>query len=152
MEGTPQGPGSSFRANIIRVKIFWEIGLHLVSDPSITYGGNRDMTITIGSGAHENFQPSLRMATGSIILAHGVTNGDVDMAFVNPSACLTQAYKGPDSSDSSANPLPVRIVASYPSWDRFVVVAHPRIGITSLAEIKELQNEVMGLLCCNDFD
>jgi hypothetical protein len=29
------------------------------------------------------------MATGSIILAHGVTNGDVDMAFVNPSACLT---------------------------------------------------------------
>ena len=85
MEGTPQGPGSSFRANIIRVKTFWEIGLHLVSDPSITYGGNRDMTITIGSGAHENFQPSLRMATGSIILAHGVTNGDVDMAFVNPS-------------------------------------------------------------------
>ncbi len=101
MEGTPQGPGSSFRANIISVKTFWEIGLHLVSDPSITYGGNRDMTITIGSGAHENFQPSLRMATGSIILAHGVTNGDVDMAFVNPSACLTQAYKGPDSS---ANP------------------------------------------------
>ena len=39
MEGTPQGPGSSFRANIIRVKTFWEIGLHLVSDPSITYGG-----------------------------------------------------------------------------------------------------------------
>jgi hypothetical protein len=33
--------------------------------------------------------------------------------------------------------LPVCIVANYPSWDRFVVVAHPRIGITSLAEIKE---------------
>ena len=56
MEGTPQGPGSSFRANIIRVKTFWEIGLHLVSDPSITYGGNQDMTITIGSGAHEDFR------------------------------------------------------------------------------------------------
>ena len=134
MEGTPKGPGSSFRANIIRVKTFWEIGLELVSDPGITYGGNRDITVTIGSGAHENFQPSLKMATGSIILAHGVTSGDVDMAFVNPSACLTQAYKGTGMFDK---PLPVRIVANYPSWDRFVVVAHPRIGITSLAEIKE---------------
>ena len=34
-------------------------------------------------------------------------------------------------------PLPLRVVASYPSWDRFVVVAHPRIGITLLAEIKK---------------
>jgi hypothetical protein len=57
MEGTPTGLGSSFRANIVRVKTFWEIGLQLVGDPSITYGGNRVMTITVGSGAHEKFQP-----------------------------------------------------------------------------------------------
>jgi hypothetical protein len=66
----------------------------LVRAPSITCGVNRDITVTIGSGAHENFQPSLKMATGSIILAHGKASGDVDLAFVNPSACLTQAYNG----------------------------------------------------------
>ena len=32
---------------------------------------------------------------------------------------------------------PVRVVANYPSWDRFVFLVHPRTGITSLAQIKE---------------
>jgi hypothetical protein len=30
----------------------------------------------------------------------------------------------------------VRIVAVYPSWDRFVFMIHPRTGIRSLADIK----------------
>src|SRR5262249_61283862 len=33
-------------------------------------------------------------------------------------------------------PLPLRIVALYPSWDRFVFMVHPRTGIRSLADIK----------------
>jgi TRAP-type uncharacterized transport system substrate-binding protein len=33
-------------------------------------------------------------------------------------------------------PLPLRIVAVYPSWDRFVFMIHPRTGIRSLADIK----------------
>jgi hypothetical protein len=32
--------------------------------------------------------------------------------------------------------LPVRIIASYPSWDRFVFAIHPRSGIRSVADIK----------------
>ena len=94
MEGTPTGLGSRFRANIIRVKTLWEIGLHLVSDPTITYGGNRDMTITMGSGTCEGFHPRLRMSTVPSSWLTGVAKRDVDMAFVNLSACLTQAYKG----------------------------------------------------------
>ena len=31
----------------------------------------------------------------------------------------------------------MRIVANYPSWDRFVYLVHPRTGITSLAQVKE---------------
>ena len=33
--------------------------------------------------------------------------------------------------------LPVRIIAVYPSWDRFVFMIHPRTGIRSLRDIKE---------------
>ena len=53
---------------------------------------------------------------------------------VNPSGMLTQAYRG---TGLFPEPLPVRVVSNYPSWDRFVYLVHPRTGITSLAQIKE---------------
>ena len=56
--------------------------------------------------------------------------------FVNPSALLTQAYRG---VGLFKQPLPVRIIASYPSWDRFVFMVHPRAGIRSLKDIKAKQ-------------
>jgi hypothetical protein len=128
MEPLPKG------ANFIRAKTLWEIGLHLAGNPATPYGGNRDMVITVGSGAGAAFRPWLRLATGSAILAEQVAAGDgFDLAFVNPSALLTQAYRGVGLFRA---PLPVRIVAVYPSWDRFVFMVHPRTGIRSLADIK----------------
>ena len=59
--------------------------------------------------------------------------GDVEAAFVNPSALLTQAYRGVGLFKT---PLPVRIICNYPSWDRFVMAFHPRTGIRSVADIK----------------
>ena len=89
MEPLPKG------ANFVRAKTLWEIGLHLAGNPATPYGGNRDMIITIGSGSGATFRPWLRLATGSAILAEQVAKGDgVDLAFVNPSALLTQAYRG----------------------------------------------------------
>src|SRR5437763_11937414 len=128
MEPLPKG------ANFIRAKTLWEIGLHLAGNPATPYGGNRDMVITVGSGAGAAFRPWLRLGTGSAILAEQVAAGDgIDLAFVNPSALLTQAYRGVGLFRA---PLPVRIVAVYPSWDRFVFMVHPRTGIRSLADIK----------------
>jgi TRAP-type uncharacterized transport system substrate-binding protein len=128
MEPLPKG------ANFIRAKTLWEIGLHLAGNPGTPYGGNRDMVITVGSGAGAAFRPWLRLATGSAILAEQVAAGDgIDLAFVNPSALLTQAYRGVGLFRA---PLPLRIVAVYPSWDRFVFMVHPRTGIRSLADIK----------------
>src|SRR5262249_26769050 len=46
---------------------------------------------------------------------------------------LTQAYRG---VGLFSTPLPLLIVALYPSWDRFVFMVHPRTGIRSLADIK----------------
>src|ERR1051326_8714524 len=128
MEPLPKG------ANFVRAKTLWEIGLHLAGNPATPYGGNRDMVITVGSGAGAAFRPWLRLATGSAILAEQVAAGNgIDLAFVNPSALLTQAYRGVGLFRA---PLPLRIVAAYPSWDGFVFAVHPRTGLRSLADLK----------------
>ncbi len=128
MEPLPRG------ANFQRAKMLWEIGLHVAGNPNTPYYGNRDMCIVVGSGSDENFRPWLRMATGSPVLAYAVVRGELEMAMVNPSGFLTQAYRG---TGLFSEPLPVRVVANYPSWDRFVYMLHPRTGLTSLSQIKE---------------
>jgi len=128
MEQLPRG------ANFRRARLLWEIGLHIAGDPATAYFGNRDICIVVGSGSAPNFCPWLRMSTGSPILAHAVVGGELELAMVNPSGLLTQAYRG---TGLFQEPLPVRVVANYPSWDRFVCVVHPRTGLTSLAQIKE---------------
>ncbi|HJU62583.1 MAG TPA: hypothetical protein VJ864_11100, partial [Candidatus Binatia bacterium] len=128
MEALPRG------ANFQRAKLLWEIGLHIAGDPKTPYYGPRDMCISVGSGSAETFKPKLRMSTGSPILAHAVCCGDLEMSMVNPSGFLTQAYRG---TGLFPEPLPVRVLANYPSWDRYVHVIHPRTGLKSLAEIKQ---------------
>lgn len=128
MEPLPVG------ANFRRAKMLWEIGLHIAGDPDIPYGGNRDICITVGSGGQADFIPSLKLASGSAIMAHDVVAGNIDMAFVNPSALLTQAYRGIGIFDA---PLPVRIVANYPSWDQFAIVAHKKTGLKTIQDIKD---------------
>lgn len=128
MEPLPRG------ANFQRAKFLWEIGLHIAGNPQTPYYGNRDMCIVIGSGSGETYRPWLRMSTGSPIVAHAVARGELEMAMVNPSGLLTQAYRG---TGLFSEPLPVRILAVYPSWDRFVFMIHPRTGLKSVAEIKE---------------
>ncbi len=128
MEPLPQG------ANFQRAKMLWEIGLQIAGNPATPYFGNRDMCIVVGSGSGESFRPWLRLATGSPILAHAVVRGELEMAMINPSGLLTQAYRG---TGLFPEPLPVRVIAVYPTWDRFVYLLHPRTRLTSLAEIKE---------------
>src|SRR4051812_47551870 len=127
MEPLPKG------AQFIRAKFLWEIGLHIAGDPATPYTGNRDICISVGSGSGKAYRPSLRMSVGSPILAHAVARGELEAAMVNPSALLTQAVRGKGLFDK---PLPLCIVANYPSWDRFVFAVHPRLGIKSLADVK----------------
>jgi TRAP-type uncharacterized transport system substrate-binding protein len=121
-------------ANFLRAKILWELALNIAGNKTIPYGGNRDMCIVVGSGAGERFMPSLRIATGSANLVHEVIRGGLDMAFINPSAMLTQAYRGVGMFATS---LPVRIIASYPSLDHFVIAIRSATGLTSLADVKQ---------------
>src|ERR1700730_357170 len=127
MESLPRG------ANFVGGITLWEIGLHIAVNPRTPYGGNRDMVITVGSGSGDQFRPWLRLATGSAVLAEEVASGGIEAAFLNPSALLTQAYRGVGLFGTA---LPVRILAMYPSWDRFVFMVHPKTGIRSVADIK----------------
>jgi TRAP-type uncharacterized transport system substrate-binding protein len=127
MEPLPRG------ANFVRAKMLWEIGLHIAGNPATPYYGNRDLCISVGSGSGDAYRPWLRMATGSPVLAHAVAKGELDVAIVNPSGMLTQAYRG---KGLFREPLPLRVVANYPSWDRFVCAFHPRTGIRSFSDLK----------------
>ena len=128
MEKLPRG------ANFLRAKALWELGLNFAGDPATPYGGNRDVCITIGNGSGEDFRPFLRMATGSPILAHAVAKGALEMAFVNPSALLTQAYRG---VGLFKKPLPLRVVGVWPTLDWFVFSVKKSLGFRTLADIKK---------------
>ncbi len=123
-----------FGANFKRTKILWELGLHIAGNPETKYGGDRDMRVSVGSGGGEAFRPALNLATGSAIMAYDVAKGAVDMAFVNPSALLTQAYRG---TGLFTRALPLRIIASYPSVDRFVIAMRKGLGFKSLHDVKK---------------
>jgi TRAP-type uncharacterized transport system substrate-binding protein len=129
----PLPPGANFK----RGKILWEIGLHIAGNPDTPYGGNRDMCIVVGSGAGASFKPWLRLSSGSAVMAHAVANGEVDAAFVNPSAMLTQAYRGVGLFEK---PLALRILASYPSVDRFVIGIRRSLGFQSLHDVKKAKH------------
>jgi len=130
MEPLPRG------ANFLRAKFLWELGLNVAGNPATPYGGNRDVCITIGNGSGEQFRPALRMATGSPILAYEVARGGLEMAMINPSGLLTQAYRGVGLFPA---PLPLRIVAVWPTHDQFVFMIHPRTGLRSLREIRDFR-------------
>jgi hypothetical protein len=121
-------------ANFKRGKILWELGLHIAGNPETPYGGNRDMMIVVGTGSGETFKPWLKLSTGSAILAHAVASGEVTAAFVNPSACLTQAYRGVGLFD---RPLDLRILGNYPSMDRFVIAVKKSLGFGSLHDVRK---------------
>jgi TRAP-type uncharacterized transport system substrate-binding protein len=63
-----------------------------------------------------------------------VCRNELEAALINPSGLLTQAYRG---TGLFSQPLPVRIIASYPSLDHFVFLIHPKTGLKSLGEIRE---------------
>ena len=121
-------------ANFVRSKFLWEIGLSIAGDPQTPYGGDRDMRISVGNGSGDHWRPWLSMATGSPVLMNDVAEGTLDAGLVNPSGFLTQAVRG---VGLFKKPLPLKAVAVWPSWDRFVFYVRPGLGIKSLKDIRD---------------
>jgi TRAP-type uncharacterized transport system substrate-binding protein len=58
--------------------------------------------------------------------------GKVSVAWINPSASVTLAYKG---TGPLGAPIPLRTIAVFPSWDVVGFAVHQSTGITALEQI-----------------
>jgi TRAP-type uncharacterized transport system substrate-binding protein len=77
---------------------------------------------------------NLSFAADSFAELKGVANGKYTLAWVNPSVAATLAYRG---AGPFRKKLPLRVIATFPSYDVMGFAVHKATGITSLAQIKK---------------
>lgn len=94
----------------------------------------RDVAVSVGTVQAGSYRPAISFVAGAPDIALAVGRGDVDVAAMNPSACLTMAYRG---TGPFPEPLPVRAIATMPSWDRMAFAVSERTGLTSFADLRE---------------
>ncbi len=61
-----------------------------------------------------------------------LADGKISMAWINPSASVTLAYRGKGPLEGR---MPLRTIAVFPSWDVMGFAVHESTGITSLQQI-----------------
>ncbi len=76
---------------------------------------------------------NLSFAADSFAELKGVADGKYTLAWVNPSAAVTLAYRG---TGPFRKKLPLRVIATFPSYDVMGFAVHKSTGLTSLAQIK----------------
>ncbi len=77
---------------------------------------------------------SLAFAADSFRELKMLAEGKVSMAWINPSASVTLAYRG---TGPLRGRIPLRTIAVFPSWDVMGFAVHQSTGLTSLAQIKK---------------
>jgi TRAP-type uncharacterized transport system substrate-binding protein len=77
---------------------------------------------------------SLSFAADSFRELKLLAEGKVSIAWINPSASVTLAYRG---TGPLRGRIPLRAIAVFPSWDVMGFAVHKSTGITSLSQIKQ---------------
>jgi len=77
---------------------------------------------------------SLSFATGGFREIRELAEGKLSLAWVNPSVCLTMAYRGKGPFPKR---LPLRTIAVFPSYDVMGFAVHESTGVISLTQIKK---------------
>ena len=77
---------------------------------------------------------SLSFAADSFRELKLLAEGKVSVAWINPSASVTLAFRG---TGPLSGRIPLRTIAVFPSWDVVGFAVHKSTGITSLTQIKE---------------
>lgn len=93
----------------------------------------RVVRLSLGTKSIERGDIPISFATGSFPEIIGVAHGDYSLVWINPSAMLTMAYRGKGVFKKR---LPLRTIATFPSFDVMGFAVHESTGITSLAQIK----------------
>ncbi len=71
----------------------------------------------------------------------------LDIAWINPSAITTMAYRG---KGPFRHPYPIRALAVFPSWDRLVVAVAGNLGIRSMEALIEKRPVLRASVAAND--
>jgi len=95
------------------------------------------LSIALTSGRREAGRPEFRVGIngdvyGGVLAPLEVGTRRVDIAYVNPAALVTVAYRGKGFYKQK---LPLRVLGCFPSWDRIAMVVSKDLGIKSLADI-----------------
>lgn len=77
---------------------------------------------------------NLSFAADSFAEVKGVADGKYTLAWVNPSVAATLAYRG---TGPFRKKLPLRVIATFPSYDVMGFAVHKSTGLTSLSQIKK---------------
>ena len=98
-------------------------------------GHELELKIVSANPAGSNSVP-LSFAADSFAELKGVAEGRYTLAWVNPSAAATLAYRGTGPFKTK---LPLRVIATFPSYDVMGFAVHKSTGITSFAQISKLR-------------
>jgi hypothetical protein len=140
-------PGTRYNSGIQRSKGLLELAAALY-DTSLSRRVTRSGTAVPQTDSRLGTRLSLNIdgkeGSDSIALSFGVGGSrsnllrvarkELSLLWINPNAPLTQAYKG---CAPFAEPLPLRAIAVFPSWDAVVIAVHESTGITAIEQIRE---------------
>ncbi|MET0500011.1 MAG: TAXI family TRAP transporter solute-binding subunit [Candidatus Binatia bacterium] len=95
------------------------------------------LCITLTSGQKDSKQTSLRIGIngdrmGGMRAPLEVGMRRVDIAYINPASLVAMAYRG---KGYYKRKLGLRVLASFPSWDRIAIVVAKALGVKSLHDI-----------------
>src|ERR687887_652935 len=124
-------------ARMMRGKVALEVAAELYNRHMFSLGNV--LTLSIKPSSKEEQFPSITMGINGDLMGGmqapiEVGKRRVDIGFVNPSAIVTMAYRGKGFYKEK---LPLRALASFPSWDRIAFAVSKELKLTSLFEIRE---------------
>ena len=94
----------------------------------------REMRVSVGTTADGAFRPKLTFASDMPDVAAAVMRGEIDLGTFNPTGYLTMACRG---VGPFPQPLPLAAIGVMPSLDWMVFAVSERLGVASLADIRD---------------
>ncbi len=121
-------------ASIMRSGALYEIGVGMWYERTgadLPFG---DIRISLDRREPNPERPDLTFAVDTARSPLAVALGQADLSFFNPSAFLSMAYRG---VGPFREPLALRTIATFPSWDRMAFAIAGRTGLSSLTEVRD---------------
>jgi len=122
----------NMHSGVMRVKGLLEIASALYETQLPDLG--RRLTLSLAGGTKGKGTERISFSTGSLRLLDQVARKKVEVGWINPTAGLAMAVRG---KGPFKEPLPLKALAMFPSWDRLVFAVAKETRLTSFDEIRE---------------